>query len=146
MTIWIYGLIYWVWYFWARLGLVHHDKLAGVKFFGNLLFGLYTIVVVQGDWLDRLGIVSRLTNFNLWLMAVGIVVHHLAVLSQYKGHGVVKPEKIHLQISHILMFVPYGINSVLAGLILKDNLFILVSLVISIFGVLVGLKKVKLWY
>ncbi|MDP1743875.1 MAG: hypothetical protein Q8L51_03785 [Candidatus Amesbacteria bacterium] len=146
MNIWIYIIVYWVWYFWARLELVHHDKLAGVKFFGNLLFGLYSIVVVQGDWLDRLGIANRLTNFNLWLMAAGIVVHHLAVLSQYKGHGVVKLEKIHLQISHILMFVPYGINSILAGLILKDKLFVLVSLVISIFGVLVGLKKVKLWY
>lgn len=144
MIIWIYIVIYWVWYFWARLALVHHAKWAGIKFLGNLLFGLYAIVIVQGYLLRQWGITSAFMNLNLWLMAVGIILHHLAVVTQYKGYGVVKLEKIHLQISHVLMFVPYGINSVLVGLARGDYLFVVVSVAIAVMGVLVGLHKITL--
>lgn len=144
MIVWIYIAIYWVWYFWARLALVHHGKWAGIKFLGNLLFGLYAIVIVQGDLLRQWGMTNGFLNLNLWLMAVGIILHHLAVVAQYKGYGVIKLEKIHGQISHLLMFVPYGISSVFVGLARGDYLFIVVSVGIAITGVLVGLRKITL--
>lgn len=139
MSIWIYIIIYWIWYFWSR-------PKAGWSFFGNLLYGVYLIVVVQGDLLEKLGLSGRLVNLNLWLMIFGIVLHHLSILSQYKGYGVVKLQKIHMQISHVLMFVPYGINSYIVSVAMDNYLFMAASVLIAVTGVLVGLSKVKLPY
>lgn len=117
-----------------------------MNFFANLMYGVYLIIVVQGDLLEKFGLSGRLINLNLWLMVGGIVLHHLSVLSQYKGHGVVKLQKIHMQISHVLMFVPYGINSYFVGMAMNNYLFMVASVLIALVGVLVGLSKVKLPY
>jgi hypothetical protein len=149
--------MFFVTYFWTRSRLTKNARLDHVTFLFNTMIMLLVLWLYQVWLLKRLDIYSTGLVASTLLMLVAALMHHISILLDKKILKFPIIGQIHGPISHLLFFIPFGINSGMVGSALVglsqgvgDIMwawsFILLTVGGSIAGILVGLNKIKLPY
>jgi hypothetical protein len=149
--------IYSMSYFWSRTRLSKQVRLKRTAFVLNLLALLLLVFVFQVGLLKRLDMYSTFLVITTIVMGVGSVLHHMSLIFRHKAAKHKSIERIHGPISHLMVYIPLGINMELIGTaLLKDaqnfgdvlwsTIFLVIMAGISIWGVLLGLNKLQLPY
>ncbi len=146
--------LYLVTYIPARKRLKKHDTLWSLPFFINFAYVIYLVYFYQPSFLRKLGIDSNLLDISTIVMTIGAIIHHLSIILQKKFTQSKLLDLAHFQLSHILTFIPFSINSIAISLTLFQNFsgvvkvsltitYAVVTLSLSTIGLLSGFKKLK---
>lgn len=123
--------VYWISYFVIRLRLKKRNKWWDMAWLANMILALWLI------W--GYGKATLL----LILMTIGLVGHHGDVFFEFSRYKKWYSKKIHGVISHLLFFVPFGIEGILRG---ESYLVIFACVLTALLGILVGFRKINLGY
>jgi hypothetical protein len=148
--------LFWIHYFWSRKRLNYKVRYRRVAFLVNLILIIMLLGPGQLWLLGKLNLINQVFVVFIFVQLMGACIHHLITLiNSYPG--AVWIPRIHGPISHLMFFVPLGINffvicqtlisqsssySELFGSMLLAVLLVGGSLV----GVLVGVNVIKLPY
>ena len=128
---WVGFGVYWVSYFVIRLRLKKRSKGWDVAWLANMALALW-LIWKYGE-----------TTILLILMTIGLVGHHGDILLEFSRLSKWYSPRIHGIITHVLFFVPFGVEGVVRG---GNTLVVGTCAVIALLGILVGIGKIKLRY
>ena len=125
---WIGFGMYWVSYFVIRLRLKKRSKGWDMAWLANMALALW-LIWKYGE-----------TTILLVLMTIGLIGHHGDILLEFSRLKKWYSPKVHGTITHVLFFVPFGVEGVVRG---ENVLVVTICAVTAVLGVLVGFREVK---
>ncbi len=148
---------YLITYIMGRKSLNKTDSPWSVVFMFNLFLGVYLSLFYQQSILRRLNIGTGVLLASTVVMALGILIHHLAIMLEKKGSNSKFVSMVHHEISHTLICIPSSITSVSISVAMMQNFtgvvgiyltatYSIFSVSTSLVGMLAGFRKIKLGY
>jgi hypothetical protein len=112
-------------YVWARRYLKKKDRVFSIwtiPFIINFVYLVYLVGFYQPKLLDNLGINKGVFDITTVVMTAGVIIHHLAIILHKKKPHSKLIDLAHFQVSHLIIFVPFTINSSTVSVVLLKNL------------------------